>query len=71
MEEEHGEYFENTLSVIDQVRLAVRDEEGFFWQCLWLAIATSTEQRMSACNYCLKRMESLKSETGNSYCRLC
>jgi len=57
LEEEHGEYFDKTLSVLDQIRRAVADEEGFFWQCLWLAIATSSEQRMGACNYCLKRME--------------
>jgi len=43
--------------VIDQVRLSVKDEEGFFWQSLWLAIAASAEQRVGGCNYCLKRME--------------
>jgi hypothetical protein len=59
LEEEHGEYFEKALSALDQVRLAVKDEEGFFWQCLWLAIATSAEQRIGGCNYCLKRMERL------------
>jgi len=59
LEEEHGEYFEKTLSVIDQIRLAESEEESFFWQCMWLAIATSAEQRVGACNYCLKRMESL------------
>ena len=65
LEEEHGEYFEQTLAVLDQIRLAVNDEEGFFWQCLWLAIATSSEQRLGGCNYCLKRMESLmKPEKG-------
>jgi hypothetical protein len=65
LEEEHGEYFEKTLLVIDQIRLIVKDEEGFFWQCLWLAIATSAEQRVGGCNYCLKRMKKLdKSETG-------
>ena len=52
--------------MLDQVRLAVPDEEGFFWQCLWLAIATSSEQRLGGCNYCLKRMESLpQSGKGN------
>ena len=72
LEEEHGEYFEKTLSVIDEIRLAVKDEEGFFWQCLWLAIATSAEQRVGACNYCLKRMESLqKTESGLSLCQCC
>ena len=67
LEEEHGEYFEKTLFVLDQIRVAVKEEEGFFWQCLWLAIATSAEQRVGACNYCLKRMESLgKKESGMS-----
>ena len=66
LEEEHGEYFEKTLSVIDQIRLAVKDEEGFFWQSLWLAIATSAEQRVGGCNYCLKRMERMdKSDKGS------
>jgi len=59
LEEENGEYYEKTLDVIDQIRLAVKEEESFFWQCMWLAIATSAEQRVGACNYCLKRMESL------------
>jgi hypothetical protein len=68
LEEEHGEYFDKTLDVIDQIRLAVKEEESFFWQCMWLAIATSAEQRVGACNYCLKRMESLdKSSNGNIY----
>jgi hypothetical protein len=57
MEEENGEFFERTLSLIDQIRLAVKDEEGFFWQCIWLSIASSDEQRFGAYNYCLKRME--------------
>jgi len=65
LEEEHGEHFEKTLAVVDQIRLAVKEEEGFFWQCLWLAIATSAEQRVGGCNYSLKRMERLdKSEKG-------
>lgn len=56
------------MSVLDEVRLAVKDEEGFFWQCLWLSIATSAEQRVGACNYCLKRMERLdKSERGRTF----
>jgi len=59
LEEENGEYFEKTLDVIDQIRLAVKEEESFFWQSMWLATATSAEQRVGACNYCLKRMESL------------
>ena len=68
MEEEHGEYFEKTLYVIDEIRLAVKGEEGFFWQCLWLAIATSAEQRVGGYNYCLKRMERLdKSERGSTF----
>jgi hypothetical protein len=50
------------------MRVAVKDEEGFFWQCLWLSIAASAEQRVGACNYCLKRMESLEESTsGNRY----
>lgn len=66
MEEEHGEFFERTLSVIDQIRLAVKDEEGFFWQCLWLSIASSEEQRLGAYNYCLRRMENVEnSKKGN------
>ena len=51
---------------MDQIRLAVKEEESFFWQCLWLAIATSAEQRNGGCNYCLKRMGSLeKTDNGN------
>ena len=48
---------------MDQIRLAVPDEEGFFWQNLWLAMATSAEQRLGGCNYCLKRMEPLNSDS--------
>lgn len=59
LEEEHGEYFEKTLIVMDQIRLVVEEEESFFWQCMWLAIATSAEQRPGGCNYCLKRMDKL------------
>jgi len=56
------------MSVIDQIRIAVKEEEGFFWQCLWLAIATSAEQRVGGCNYCLKRMERLdKSDRGTVF----
>ena len=57
MEEEHGEHFDMTLSVLDQIRLGVMDEEGFFWQCFWLSVASSEEQRLGAYNYCFKRME--------------
>ena len=66
MEEEHGEFFEKTLCVIDEVRVAVKDEEGFFWQCLWLAIATSAEQRVGGCNYRLRRMEQLEKSDGGT-----
>jgi len=34
---------------------------------MWLAIATSAEQRVGACNYCLKRMGQLdKSDKGSN-----
>ena len=69
LEEEHGEYFEKTLYMVDQIRVAVKDEESFFWQCLWLAIATTAEQRVGACNYCLKRMGQLDNSSNGDTSR--
>jgi hypothetical protein len=68
MEEVQGEYFDHTLSVLDQIRLGVMDEEGFFWQCFWLSVTSSEEQRLGAYNYCFKRMEKFdQTKKGISY----
>ncbi|CCJ30055.1 unnamed protein product, partial [Pneumocystis jirovecii] len=57
LEEDSGEYFDETFNVLDSVRQKLADD-AFFWQCLWLCIITSPQQRQGA----LKNIVSVDAE---------
>lgn len=59
LEEDSGEYFDETFNVLDSVRQKLEDD-AFFWQCLWLCIITSPQQRQGALKYLFKCFPVLK-----------
>lgn len=50
MEEESGEFFDEVLSLVQSLRYRLNDD-SFFWQCMMLAVMTSSEVRLGALAY--------------------
>ena len=65
LEEENGEFFDLSLSTVDQLGTAL-ESEPFFWQCTWLAIITSTEQRPGALAYLSRRLTPIDNQDQTS-----
>ncbi|EMR09440.1 hypothetical protein PNEG_02382 [Pneumocystis murina B123] len=66
LEEESGEYFNETFNVLDSIRQKL-DDESFFWQCFWLCIITSPQQRQGALKYLSKRLPVLKGSSNDIF----
>ncbi|KAG5436940.1 hypothetical protein PCANB_001350 [Pneumocystis canis] len=66
LEEESGEYFDEVFSVLDSIRQKLADEI-FFWQCFWLCIITSPQQRQGALKYLFKRLPVLKEKSDHIF----
>ncbi|KTW30413.1 uncharacterized protein T551_01696 [Pneumocystis jirovecii RU7] len=64
LEEDSGEYFDETFNVLDSVRQKLEDD-AFFWQCLWLCIITSPQQRQGALKYLFKCFPVLKDNSND------
>jgi hypothetical protein len=65
IDEEGGEYFDRTLSLIDAVRQGVRDD-AYFWQCVLLATITAPARRQGAMAFLMKRLPNLGKAAGNA-----
>ena len=59
IDEEGGEYFDRTLSLIDSIREKVQDD-AYFWQCVLLATITATARRQGALAFLAKRLPRLR-----------
>ncbi|KAG4304215.1 hypothetical protein PORY_002396 [Pneumocystis oryctolagi] len=66
LEEDSGEYFNETFNVLDSIRKKLNDE-SFFWQCLWLCIITSPQQRQGALKYLFKSFPILKDKSDDIF----
>lgn len=61
IDEEGGEYFDRTLTLIDEIRNGVCDD-AYFWQCFLLATITSPGRRQGALAFLGRRLPKLDSE---------
>ena len=61
IDEEGGEYFDETLNLLESVREAVA-EETYFWQCFLLATITSHARRQGALAFLTRKLPKLDSK---------
>ena len=61
IDEEGGEYFDETLNLLESVREAVA-EETYFWQCFLLATITSHARRQGALAFLTRKLPKLNSK---------
>lgn len=61
IDEEGGEYFDQTLELIDSFRTGVQDD-SYFWQCVMLATMTSPTRRQGALALLVRRLPKLGPE---------
>ncbi|KTW26455.1 hypothetical protein T552_02934 [Pneumocystis carinii B80] len=66
LEEESGEYFNETFNVLDSIRQKL-DDESFFWHCFWLCVITSPQQRQGALIYLSKRLPVFKESSNDIF----
>ena len=71
LEEETGEDFDRTLSLVDKMKILVRDHhtsdvksdssagDDFFWQCFFLASITGSTRRQGALAYLVRKLPKL------------
>ncbi|RPB20116.1 hypothetical protein L211DRAFT_858876 [Terfezia boudieri ATCC MYA-4762] len=61
IDEEGGEYFDDTLNLLESIRAAV-GEDTYFWQCFLLATITSPARRQGALAFLTRKLPKLDNE---------
>jgi hypothetical protein len=64
IDEEGGEYFDKTLTLIDAIRNEVQDD-AYFWQCALLATITAPARRQGALAFLGRRLPKLDGTVRN------
>ena len=59
------EAFERKFSSAEGAEQTVTDKEGYFWQCLFLAVITSPSRRLGGLNYLIHKLPKFSSQNGN------
>lgn len=61
IDEEGGEYFDETFNLLDSIRTTV-GEDTYFWQCFLLATITSPARRQGALAFLVRKLPKLDTE---------
>jgi hypothetical protein len=63
IDEEGGEYFDQTLELLESLRKSI-DDEVYFWQCFLLSTMTSAGKRQGALVWMNRKLSKLDGEEG-------